>query len=152
MNPYIKIICNYIRSGVSGEEDVLDIAQETMLAVWRALKNFDGNSTFKTWILGIARHKITDFYRFAYRYASEPIEEYEDTLTAGDDYEPVLSRTVVNDALKVLNRAERELVFLVFNAQLSYSQISAITSVPEGTVKSRMSAIKAKLKKQIGGE
>lgn len=151
MNLYIKIIYNYVSSRVSGSEDKKDIVQETMLSVWKAMKSFDGNSTFKTWVLGITRRKIADFYRLSYRAVSVSMTDNEDTLIADDEYDTILDKTVVNDALSVLSETERELVFLIFNAQLSYTEISAITDTPVGTIKSRMSGIKSKLKKQIEG-
>jgi RNA polymerase sigma-70 factor (ECF subfamily) len=40
-----------------------DLVQEVFLAAWRALPDFRGDSEIRTWLLGIARHKIGDYYR-----------------------------------------------------------------------------------------
>ena len=48
MSSYLGIIYKYIKSKVSGNEDIKDIVQEIMLAVWQGLKNFERNSSFKT--------------------------------------------------------------------------------------------------------
>ncbi len=152
LNRYLKIIYNYTASRISSDEDRKDIVQETMLSVWTAIKSFDGNSTFRTWVLGITRRKIADFYRLSYRTPSVSITDFEDTLIADDDYDAVLDKTVTDSALPVLNEAEKELVFLVFGAELSYGEISELTGLPVGTIKSRMSAVKAKLRKKIEGE
>ncbi len=40
-----------------------DIVQETFLAAMRALKGFKGNSSIKTWLFGILKHKLIDHYR-----------------------------------------------------------------------------------------
>jgi RNA polymerase sigma-70 factor (ECF subfamily) len=48
-----------------------------------------------------------------------------------------------------LKPQEKELIFLIFTAQLSYIEVEAITKIPLGTIKSRMASIKSKLKKQL---
>ncbi|MAT39399.1 MAG: RNA polymerase subunit sigma [Ectothiorhodospiraceae bacterium] len=40
-----------------------DLVQETLLAALKARKNFAGQSTVKTWLVGILKHKIIDFFR-----------------------------------------------------------------------------------------
>lgn len=149
MSAYLKIIYNYISVHVGACEDVKDVVQETMLSVWNGIKMFDSHSTFKTWALGIARRKIADYYRAAYHHETAPLSEYEDTLTAEDDFDRINSKLAVKKALTVLSKTEREIVFLVFSAQLSYPEVSEITGIPVGTIKSRMSGIKAKLMKQL---
>ncbi len=67
MEPYNRILYNYILSRVSNAEDVQDIFQETILAIWQGLDNYKGDSSFKTWTIGIARRKIADFYRRHYK-------------------------------------------------------------------------------------
>src|SRR5262249_51747779 len=40
-----------------------DLLQEIFLAAWSALPHFRAESEIRTWLLGIARHKIGDYYR-----------------------------------------------------------------------------------------
>src|SRR5512138_546146 len=40
-----------------------DIVQETFLSALKSAKNFKGNSQVYTWLVGIAHHKIADYYR-----------------------------------------------------------------------------------------
>ncbi len=40
-----------------------DLVQETFLAGIRSLKNFGGRSTLKTWLTGILKFKVMDYYR-----------------------------------------------------------------------------------------
>ncbi len=40
-----------------------DLTQEILLAAWQSLIHFRGEAGLKTWVLGIARHKIEDHYR-----------------------------------------------------------------------------------------
>lgn len=149
LNFYLKIIYNYISSHISNSEDKKDIVQDTMLSIWKAIKSFDGDSSFKTWVLGITRRKIADYYRLIYRDSPVSLNEYEDLLIADDEYDRVIDKAVISDALSLLSNAEREIVFLIFNAQLSYMEISEITAIPVGTIKSKMSGIKSKLKNKL---
>jgi RNA polymerase sigma-70 factor, ECF subfamily len=40
-----------------------DLVQETLLAAYRSYGNFSGKSTVKTWLTGILKNKIADFFR-----------------------------------------------------------------------------------------
>jgi RNA polymerase sigma-70 factor (TIGR02943 family) len=40
-----------------------DIVQETLLAALQAYHNFAGRGSERTWLVGILKHKITDYYR-----------------------------------------------------------------------------------------
>ncbi len=42
---------------------VEDLVQEILLAAWQNLVNFRGDSGLRSWVLGIARHKVEDHYR-----------------------------------------------------------------------------------------
>lgn len=40
-----------------------DVVQETLLAALQAYQNFAGRGSERTWLVGILKHKITDYYR-----------------------------------------------------------------------------------------
>jgi RNA polymerase sigma-70 factor (ECF subfamily) len=44
-------------------ELVEDLMQEILLAAWQALPNFRGDAPLRSWVMGIARHKLEDYYR-----------------------------------------------------------------------------------------
>ena len=50
----------YISSHVTDRTIADDIAQETFTAAFRSLGEFQGDSTLRTWLLGIARHRTLD--------------------------------------------------------------------------------------------
>lgn len=152
MSAHLKLLYNYLSLHVGSGEDVKDLVQETMLSVWNGIRTFDGRSAFQTWVLGIARRKIADYYRSAVRRATVPLADYEDTLAAEDEFDRIHSKLTVERALAVLTKAEKEIVFLVFGAGRSYAEISEVTGIPVGTIKSRMAGIKAKLGRQLQNE
>jgi RNA polymerase sigma-70 factor, ECF subfamily len=67
----------FVRRRLVPRPDVIeDILQEILLAAWQALPTYRGDSSLQSWILGIARHKIDDYYRK--RIREEEINEEED--------------------------------------------------------------------------
>jgi RNA polymerase sigma-70 factor (ECF subfamily) len=152
VGPYGKALGSYIAYRVKNGADADDIIQETMLSIWQSVASFDGRSSFKTWLFGIAKRRLADFYRKNGKNDVLPLTDFENALTAKDHLSESIERMDIDMALANLNDGENELVYLVFQAQLSYKEISELLGIPEGTVKSRMSNIKAKLKKLLGGE
>jgi RNA polymerase sigma-70 factor (ECF subfamily) len=53
-----------VRDGALAE----DVVQDALLAALDALPTFQGNSSLKTWLLGILSHKIKDAFRTEARY------------------------------------------------------------------------------------
>src|SRR5215471_21637166 len=57
---------------------VEDLMQEILISAWKNLPNFRGDAGLRAWVLGIARHKVEDYYRKRIREAES---EDEDTNT-----------------------------------------------------------------------
>lgn len=148
MNVYMKSIYNYILTRVSIKEDVKDVLQDVMLGAYQSLKGFKENSSIKTWLYGITRRKIADYYRLKYTKDSltTPILVNEDYSSDDDEYEKVINKVSIHYALEKLSIDEKELIHLIFIEQLSYREIEEITEIPIGTIKSRVHSIKEKLK------
>jgi RNA polymerase sigma-70 factor, ECF subfamily len=51
---------------------VEDLVQETFLAAWQNLEKYRGDAGLRSWLLGIARHKVGDYYRRRLREAEWP--------------------------------------------------------------------------------
>jgi RNA polymerase sigma-70 factor (ECF subfamily) len=61
---YSDPIHAYVHQRLIPRADLVDdIVQEVFLAAWGSLERFEGRSTLKTWLLGIARHKVENYYR-----------------------------------------------------------------------------------------
>lgn len=62
-----------------------DLVQETLLAAWGSRDRFEGQSTERTWLIGILKHKLIDAAR---RRAGEPIDREIDDLASilSDEY------------------------------------------------------------------
>lgn len=65
-----------------------DAVQETLLAAIQGAERFSGNSTVRTWLIGILKHKIIDHHRRASR--EQPLRE-DDSELASEDLDAAFS-------------------------------------------------------------
>ncbi|SDW21070.1 RNA polymerase sigma-70 factor, ECF subfamily [Lutibacter oricola] len=54
---------NYTISRVNNHEMAKDLVQETFFAGLKAMKNFQGKASERTWLISILKRKIIDYYR-----------------------------------------------------------------------------------------
>lgn len=157
MDRYMRVVYSYIAMRASSA-DAADILQETMLAVWQGISGFDRRSSLKTWLLAVARRKLCDFYRarqsarelsMSEAFPDSCGEEFD--IDSGEDMAAgITERLDAAAAIKSLDAGERELIYLIFEAGLTYAEVSEATGIPVGTIKSRMSALRAKLRGLLG--
>jgi RNA polymerase sigma-70 factor (TIGR02943 family) len=63
LDQYGDALYRFARSRVQNSFIAEDLMQETLLAAYHSRKGFSGQSTVKTWLTGILKHKIADYYR-----------------------------------------------------------------------------------------
>lgn len=122
-----------------------DLAQETFVQAWRSLTRFGGNSSFLTWLLGIAHNHWRNARRRQRTVAIEP-----EHLAA---QEPVPSSVLLSDlqhdlglALRSLAPEEQTALHLCYQQGLSHSEIAGVLAWPLGTVKTHINRGKDKLR------
>ena len=77
-------IYSYLRSRLAPRYDhVEDLVQETFLAAWENLSRYESSGSLRSWLLGIARHKVEDYYRARLRV--------QDSVDDVDEDGPVLA-------------------------------------------------------------
>ena len=61
---YTDFVYSYVRHRLAPRADLVDdIVQEVFLAALGSLSSFLGNAPLRSWLLGIARHKVEAYYR-----------------------------------------------------------------------------------------
>jgi len=131
-----------------------ELAQETLLTVWRKAGSFDPNrASASTWIFTIARNLRID----ALRRERHPDDlEHEPDLMPEDDPPPdavVLALQRLNrvrEALGDLPEEQVEVVRLSFFEERPHSEIASDLGLPLGTVKSRLRLAMARLRAKLG--
>jgi len=57
-------VYGYVRRRLVPRGDLVeDVVQDVFLAAWQNLEKFRGDSSLRSWVLGIACHKVEDHYR-----------------------------------------------------------------------------------------
>jgi len=76
---YADHVYGYVRRRLIPRADLADdLAQEVFLAAWESLDKFRGDAPLRSWLLGIARHKVEDHYRKRLREIQ--LEDEEENL------------------------------------------------------------------------
>ncbi len=134
-------------------EDAQDCAQEALLRAYRAFDSFRGQASPKTWLYRIAYNACLDFLRRRKDTASldELRESGFDPADSrmpqpGDRLERQELRRQIQYALTQLSEDQRAVIVLRDFQQLPYDEIAGILEVSEGTVKSRLSRAREKMK------
>lgn len=133
-------------------EDARDLLQDVLMVVCRNLAEFRGDSSFKTWLFGIANYRAIDMLRK--RRPQEDVDELHDVLP--DDSACVSSQLsglqeqqLVQRLLLTLPVEQRMVVELKFYQQFTFDEIAAQLAVSSNTVKSRFYSALDKLKIQL---
>lgn len=133
----------------SGNESLTDdLAQETFIKAWLAVRSFHGLSGFKTWLYRIAINEFSSYMRQAARYDATSIDN--DWLQIPDSSCEVNAgeaRMDVATMLQFLPEKEKLVVLLFYLEELPVKEIVKITGMPEGTVKSHLSRARDHLSK-----
>jgi len=63
VDKYSNYLFNYAITRVNDSDIAKDLISETFLAGLKSKNNFKGDSTERTWLVSILKHKIIDYYR-----------------------------------------------------------------------------------------
>ncbi len=126
-----------------------DVAQETFLTAQRALGRFRGDSSLRTWLLGIA---LNECRRSVRRHGADPLPlEVDIVCPASDDERAFVDRQALAAALARLSDDHRDVVILHELQGLTYEEVASVLGVPVGTVKSRLHHAFLNLRRDLGG-
>jgi len=130
--------------GLTGGDECLtaDLAQETFIKAWRNMRSWRGIAGFKTWLYAIAVNEFRSYVRSQRPYTDEMPDLPTDSVDVAVD-----ATIDLQTALRRLSDAQREVVLLFYCEDMPLKRISAITGMPEGTVKSHLSRARAILTK-----
>jgi RNA polymerase sigma-70 factor (ECF subfamily) len=142
---YQRPIVSYVYRMTGDYEAALDLTQEVFIKVYNSLARYRSEYKFSTWIYRIAHNAAIDYLRRTGPRTQE--------LETGDGYErPIPSRLMtpeqeserkerraeIEDVIRALPPAYRELIILRHGHDLSYDEIAEVTGLPLGTVKNRI--------------
>jgi RNA polymerase sigma-70 factor, ECF subfamily len=121
-----------------------DLTQETYLRAFRALPGFEGRSSVRTWLLGIARRVCADHLRAVVRRRRLEARLAAQVCTDLPHPDPV-HRLGAHDLLRRLSDERRTAFVLTQVLGLSYAEAAAVEDVPVGTIRSRVARARDEL-------
>jgi RNA polymerase sigma factor (sigma-70 family) len=141
-----------------GQDLAPDLVAETFLAAFQMRHRYDPDqASVRTWLYGIATNLIGKQRRSEIR-ALRAMSRLEVTGNAEGHDERVSSqvsagalRASLIEALADLSDGERDVLLLVTLADLSYEEAGAALGISGGTVGSRLSRAKARVREALGG-
>ena len=156
---YQRPIAAYVYRMVGDYEAALDVTQEVFIKVYNSLRRYRSEFKFSTWIYRIAHNSAVDHLR---RYSTRgqsltnefdgeqydlPIESRR--LSPEQESERAERRAEIEQVVRQLPTAYRELVLLRHSHDLSYDEIAEITGLPLGTVKNRLFRAREVMRQQF---
>jgi RNA polymerase sigma-70 factor (ECF subfamily) len=149
------------------EEDAVDLSQEAWIKGWQRLGQFQGDSSFTTWMTRICINLCLDHLRRQKKHRADSIEEMDDESGGVERQIPVVAvnptagleraelRQKIDAALGQLSAEHRTVLVLHEFEDLEYKEIAKTVGCSMGTVMSRlfyarrkMAALLAELKNE----
>jgi len=137
-------------SMMRSEEDAVDLSQEAWVKGWQRLKQFQGDSSFVTWMTRIVINLCLDQLRKQKRQRAESIESLEEDSGGVERQMPVVTtnptaglerqelRQRIDKALGQLSYEHRTVLILHEFEELEYKEIAKRMECSIGTVMSRL--------------
>ncbi len=155
-NAAYSLALRFLRTREAAE----DVTQEAFLRAWRAIDTFRGER-FRSWLLRIVANAARDELRRRKRRPQRSLDETWDDadMASIDPVEPGLGpqeraeqtelRGVLERAIAELPEEWRMVVLLSDVHGMSYEEIADAVDAPLGTVKSRLSRARARLRQLL---
>ncbi len=126
-----------------------EVVQDALLAAWKGAAAYRGDSRIVTWLLGIVHHRALNALRRK-TVPSDTLEEAAERADAGAGLSELAEaserRKALTVALSQLSGEHRAVLDLVFYQGLSLAEAAEVLRCPVGTVKSRLSYAKVRLR------
>jgi len=158
VEPEIEVMLRVARSITGSAADAEDLVQESLVRAFRAIDRFDGRHP-RAWLLTIVRNTNANMHRrrrpiavddWELMHASRPAFGATEAPAAEEVYVVEELGGALHDAVTGLDPKFRSALVLVDVHDLSYAEAAAVLDVPVGTVMSRLSRARERVRKALG--
>ncbi len=158
---YQRPIVNFIARMVGNYDLALDLSQDVFVKAFVALRTYNENYKFGSWIFKIASNTVIDHLRKggpAVNSLDKPIETEDDeiqidlastAMNADQQLAQNETRGILSRLIEKLPAAYREMIVLQHINELSYEEMAEITELPLGTVKNRTFRAREMLRRMV---
>lgn len=154
-----RLVSHIVFRMVSAKDDREDICQEVFIKVYQNLKSFRFDCRLSTWIGRIACNNCLNFLdKKSFSLlddldnGSTLVETQADTARTDNAVEQKQLSELLRRKIEYLPAIYRTVVTLYHLDQMNYAEIAAVTSLPEGTIKSHLFRGRQILKNQLLAE
>ena len=127
-----------------------EVVQETLRSAWTSRERFDSNRGLRAWLAAILRRRVVDRWRKIGRTPSVTAGDHVlDIPTEGDDPLALEYTDEMQQALDMLSDEMREALLLVVVGELTHQEASEALDVPLGTMLSRVSRARGRLRQNL---
>jgi len=147
INEYIQMMYKVAKTRLSSEEDIGDAIQETILSAYKSICVLKNTSYFKTWLIKILINKCNDIISKNKKVIY--VEDYYESIKNEDlldGKESIEENIVFNETLNSIDESYKTVIVLYYVSGFNTREISEILKEKEGTIKSRLSRARQKLK------
>lgn len=135
-------------------EDAEDAAQEVMIAVWKNLSRFRGESAFTSWLYAVTVRRGYSTARSGSRHLADPMEEDRE-IAADAEIDPasIAERHEESDrirrAMARLPEQQRQVATLYYYGEASCREIAEELGVRESTVRGQLRRARETLRRLL---
>ena len=147
----IPSLRRYARGLTADRERADDLVQDTLERAWGRFSLWQRRGEVRAWMFGIMHNLFIDRVR-SQRSRSE--QDAGDELAETPDRATQSDRLEVRDLDRILQRLppeQREVLLLVGVEEMSYQEVARVVGVPLGTVMSRLSRARERLRAEMEG-
>ncbi len=140
----------YARALVGERGSADDLVQDTLERGWHKLSSWRRGTDMRAWLFGIMHNLHVDQKRKPIMDTDAYDEDTSDMPTRATQSDGLEIRDL-DTALRQLPTDHREILLLVVLEEMTYEEIAATLSIPLGTVMSRLSRAREKLRALMAG-
>jgi RNA polymerase sigma-70 factor (ECF subfamily) len=150
-------------SMLRNEDEAVDLSQEAWVKAWQRLNQFQGDSSFVTWITRIVINLCLDHLRKQKRQKTDSIEQMDEETGGVERQLPVITpnpteklerqelRVRINRALDQLSEEHRTVLVLHEFEEMEYKEIAKTMGCSIGTVMSRLFYARRRMASLLAG-
>ena len=140
----------YARALIGDRTGADDLVQDTMERGWKKLSSWQRGSDMRAWLFGIMHNLHIDQVRRP-NLATEVLDDDTPLPTINATQTDALEMRDLQSALATLPTEQREILLLIALEEMSYVEVAATLGLPLGTVMSRLSRARQKLRAHMEG-
>lgn len=153
---YQNFVFTIVLRYVTSREDAEEVSQDVFIKAYRSLADFKGNAKFSTWLYTIATTSALSFLRKkkleVHSLDNEKVFASADNIDSGMSANQVEQKNrtqMVNEAIKLLNPDDAQIITLFYKGEQTLEEIAAILGKETNAVKVQLHRARTRLKEKM---